>query len=201
MLVSECWCSTTLSRGDKSTSERPIDSSYRCRTRQRPIDSSYRCRTRQRPVDSSDTSRTRQRVLVYTQCWGHVGGSQPPSDRSTLRTQAVLHLTATRTQPPIPGCYKTVCDWSSQVTLHLIKLCKYLTTATMHRSDNIVTWFLLTSNIINITNITHLLLTFVLLKLLYLPFPAMCTLFYLFIYYIYVCLQNVNFLANKTLLK
>ena len=27
----------------------------------------------------------------------------------------------------------------------------------------------------------------------------MCTLFYLFIYYIYVCLQNVNFLANKTL--
>ena len=37
------------------------------------------------------------------------------------------------------------------------------------------------------------------LKLLYLPFPAMCTLFYLFIYYIYVCLQNVNFLANKTL--
>ena len=69
----------------------------------------------------------------------------------------------------------------------------------MHRSDNIVTWLLLTSNIINITNITHLLLTFVLLKLLYLPFPAMCTLFYLFIYYIYVCLQNVNFLANKTL--
>ena len=27
----------------------------------------------------------------------------------------------------------------------------------------------------------------------------MCTLFYLFIYYIYVCLQNVNLLANKTL--
>ena len=27
----------------------------------------------------------------------------------------------------------------------------------------------------------------------------MCTLFYLFIYYIYVCLQNVNVLANKTL--
>ena len=27
----------------------------------------------------------------------------------------------------------------------------------------------------------------------------MCTLFYLFIYYIYVCLQNVFFLANKTL--
>ena len=27
----------------------------------------------------------------------------------------------------------------------------------------------------------------------------MCTLFYLFIYYIYVCLQNVIFLANKTL--
>ena len=27
----------------------------------------------------------------------------------------------------------------------------------------------------------------------------MCTLFYLFIYYIHVCLQNVNFLANKTL--
>ena len=29
----------------------------------------------------------------------------------------------------------------------------------------------------------------------------MCTLFYLFIYYIYVCLQNVNCLANKTLQK
>ena len=43
---------------------------------------------------------------------------------------------------------------------HLIKLCNYLTTATMHRSDNIVTWLLLTSNIINITNITHLLLPF-----------------------------------------
>ena len=29
----------------------------------------------------------------------------------------------------------------------------------------------------------------------------MCTLFYLFIYYIYVCLQNVIFGANKTLQK
>ena len=77
---------------------------------------------------------------------------------------------------------------STDSSKHLIKLCKYLTTATMHRSDNIVTWLLLTSNIINITNITvtHLLLTFVLLKILYLPFPAMCTLFYLFIYYIYM---------------
>ena len=48
---------------------------------------------------------------------------------------------------------------STDSSKHLIKLCKYLTT--MHRSDNIVTWLLLTSNIINITNITHLLLTFV----------------------------------------
>ena len=50
---------------------------------------------------------------------------------------------------------------STDSSKHLIKLCKYLTTATMHRSDNIVTWLLLTSNIIYITNITHLLLTFV----------------------------------------
>ena len=98
-----------------------------------------------------------------------------------------------------PSTFKLTQLMSTDSSKHLIKLCKYLTTATMHRSDNIVTWLLLTSNIINITNITHLLLTFVLLKLLYLPFPAMCTLFYLFIYYIYVCLQNVNFLANKTL--
>ena len=94
-----------------------------------------------------------------------------------------------------PSTFKLTQLMSTDSSKHLIKLCKYLTTATMHRSDNIVTWLLLTSNIINITNITHLLLTFVLLKLLYLPFPAMCTLFYLFIYYIYVCLQNVIFLA------
>ena len=93
-----------------------------------------------------------------------------------------------------PSTFKLTQLMSIDSSKHLIKLCKYLTTATMHRSDNIVTSLLLISNIINITNITHLLL-----KLLYLPFPAMCTLFYLFLYYIYVCLQNVNILANKTL--
>ena len=60
-----------------------------------------------------------------------------------------------------PSTFKLTQLMSTDSSKHLIKLCKYLTTATMHRSDNIVTWLLLTSNIINITNITHLLLTFV----------------------------------------
>ena len=60
----------------------------------------------------------------------------------------------------------------------------------MHRSDNIVTWLLLTSNIINIISITQLLFTFVETIIYTISRNVHIN---LFIYYIYVCLQNVYF--------
>ena len=76
---------------------------------------------------------------------------------------------------------------------HLIKLCKYLTTATMHTSDNYCNMTFININIINITHLFRILL-----KLLYLPFPALCTLSdYLYIISMYA--YKMFFLANKIL--
>ena len=67
----------------------------------------------------------------------------------------------------------------------------------MHRSDNIVTWLLLTSIIVNIIRINQLLLTFVETIIFTIFRNVHMTLFYLFIYYIYVCLQNVYIVWGK----
>ena len=164
--------------------------------------------TSNHPPPATDSGRT-ARTPLYPPVQAVRPYSLPPfcscpgqrNRRRRALQQLALNVHVKRWPAPPPPGFTAMPGYGSKpcALKHLIKLCKYLTTATMHRSDNIVTWLLLTSNIINITNITHLLLAFVLLKLLYLPCPAMCTLFYLFIYFIYVCLQNVNFLANKTL--
>ena len=86
-----------------------------------------------------------------------------------------------------PSTFELTQLMSIDSSKHLIKLCKYLTTATMHRSDNIVTLLLLTSNIINITNITHLLLTFVETIIFTISRNVHIV---LFIYILYLCMQK-----------
>ena len=113
-----------------------------------------------------------------------------------------------------PSMFKLTQLLSIDSSKHLIKLCKYLTTATMHRSDNIVTRLLLKTNIFNIINITHLLLTFVetiiftisrnvhivlCIYVLYLCMPTKCIFLGQIKHYIYLRYDNGNVLFNDAL--